>query len=447
MTDTIIEILIDASGSMGFMKGAKEDENKYLIDGQTRMSLIKKMLLTDIIPTIDYCVSIIIRTFRTEIEHQGDKIIHKGNQTPIIYQGAFDRLKIETVINQLSDPPMGGTPITAAINEAVIDLEKHPNNDRKIILLTDGEENGEGNYIEAAKKASSLKGIPCKIFIVGIAQDKSSEDKAKEIANGGYINLNSSKFSATELKIALAPIKAKVLQDSIKNIESKITQQVTQQPKPHHTVAQPKIIQTLKDKIETVKNESNRAATKVQLEELESKIKKQISDNEKLLYEISSLKDILRMDTLLELGIDATTLTIDNEYSETIRQKSELFLYSFLCSKYGATKIKWLNEKAESFSNHDFELLDENGNTIQLIECKGTPNDKPTFYLTVNEWNHFLKNKDIYTLYRIFNVDTEMKLFCIENLLTSILSSQVVPYLLKPEILKKERVFLTLTVS
>ncbi len=275
MTDTIIEIIIDASGSMGHMKGAKEDEGKYLIDGQTRMSLIKKMLLSDIIPTIDYCSFLFIRTFRTEIEEIEGKIVHKGNQIPVIYQDAFDKFKIESVINALEDPLMGGTPITAAINAAVIDLEKYSDNDRKIILLTDGEENGEGDYIDAAKKASSLKGIPCKIFIVGVAQDQSAEAKAKEIANGGYINLNSSKFSATELKAALAPIKAQVLQDSIKNIQSAaapVIQKPQVQPSLQSKIQQPQIVQTLKNKIETIKKESNRANTDIQLEALETKI-------------------------------------------------------------------------------------------------------------------------------------------------------------------------------
>lgn len=42
-----INILIDASGSMGFMEGAGvEHENKYLLpDGSTRTQLVKKILI------------------------------------------------------------------------------------------------------------------------------------------------------------------------------------------------------------------------------------------------------------------------------------------------------------------------------------------------------------------------------------------------------------------
>ncbi|MBN1181722.1 MAG: DUF3883 domain-containing protein [Bacteroidales bacterium] len=438
MIETIIEILIDNSGSMGYMKGSPKDEGKYLIDGLTRMTLIKKVLSEQIIPTIDYTNQIIIRTFRFNSKKVGEKVVDELS-IPILYQGAFDNQKILNVIASLQDPPIGGTPITAAINEAVSNLEKHPNSDRKIILLTDGEENGGGDYREAAKKTEQLKGIPCKIFIIGLAQDEESETKSRSLATGGYYNIKSKSFTADEVKKVLAPLKTAVIQNTIQNIQT-----VTSNFQSHPKIEPQKVIQTVEKKIETIKQESKQA-TALQLDELESKIIEQILNSQKLLSELSSLKELFRVSALLETGIDSTTLTIDNEYSESIRQRSESFLYKFLCNKHSATKVRWLNEKAESFSHHDFELLDDNGKTIQLIECKGTAIDKPTFYLTADEWNYFLTNKEVYQLYRVFNVDGEMNAVCIDNLLTSILNGRVVPYLLKPEILKEGRVFLTLT--
>ena len=449
MADTIIEILIDNSGSMGHMTGSAEHEGKYLIDGLTRMTLIKKILSEQIIPTVDYANQIIIRTFRFNSKKVDDKVVEELS-TPIIYQGTVDKQKILAVVSSLQDPPIGGTPITAAINAAVSDLEKHPQSDRKIILITDGEENGGGDYREAAKKAEQLKGIPCKIFIIGIAQDEQSEKKSREIATGGYYNIKSKSFTADEVQIVLAPLKTAVLQNTIQNVQT-VTNRIQPQPKiqpqpqvqPQPQIQQQKVVQTVEKKIESIRQESKQAAV-LQLDELENKIREQISNSEKLLSELSSLKEIFRVDALLQTGIDATTLTIDNEYSETIRQRSELFLYKFLCDIHGAVKVKWLNAKAESYSHHDFEVTDDSGKIIQFIECKGTPKNKPTFYLTVDEWNHFLINKEIYQLYRVFNVDGEMKPICIDNLFTSIVSRQVVPYLLKPEILKEGRVFLTL---
>lgn len=438
MTETIVEILIDLSGSMGYMKGAGiEHENKYLIDGLTRMTLLKKVLTEQVIPTIDYSNQIIIRTFRCNSKKIKDKTIEEPS-TPVIYQGAFDKPKILSIVSALQDPSPGGTPITAAINAAITDLEKHSNSDRKIILLTDGEENGDGDFREAAKKAEKLNGIPCKIFIIGLAQDKESEVKSRSIASGGYYNIKSKSFTADEVNSVLAPLKTAVLKNTIQNIQA-----VNNNIQPQSIVQPQNIVQTVEKKIETIEKE-NQKATTLKLEDLENKIKEQILNSQKLLTELSSLKELFRVNTLLETGIDSTTLTIDNEYSESIRQRSELFLYKILCVKHGITNVKWLNEKTESFSHYDFEVLDADGKVKQLIECKGTTQNKQTFYLTANEWEYFLINKEIYQVYRVFNVDGDMNAVCIDNLFNSIIDRQVVPYLMKPEILKEGRVFLTL---
>jgi hypothetical protein len=120
-------------------------------------------------------------------------------------------------------------------------------------------------------------------------------------------------------------------------------------------------------------------------------------------------------------------------------------LFKLLCEKHGKNNIKWLNENKESYNHYDFEVLDKEGNLKLLIECKGTPREKPTFYLTSDEWDFFLENSAIYQLYRIFNTDDgEMNAICINNLLESILNREVVPYLIRPEVLKENRVFLTL---
>ena len=77
--------------------------------------------------------------------------------------------------------------------------------------------------------------------------------------------------------------------------------------------------------------------------------------------------------------IDSTTMSIDEEYSEELRIKSECFLYNLLCKKHGKDFVKWLNINGESYSSHDFEIIDANGNIINLIECKGTSNEKGSF--------------------------------------------------------------------
>ncbi|WP_373550867.1 protein NO VEIN domain-containing protein [Haliscomenobacter sp.] len=435
MSDTILEILIDNSGSMGYMTGYPQHEGKFLIDGLTRMALIKQILAEQIIPTIDYANQITIRTFRFNSKKEEGKVVDELS-IPIIFQGAFDKQKILTVIASLQDPASGGTPITAAINKAVTNLSKYPNSDRKIIMLTDGEETGEGDYREAAKKAEQLDGIPCKIFIIGLSQDNQSEEKSREIASGGYYNIKTKSFAANEIQRVLAPLKTAILRNTNQNIQT-ISNSI------HPQIQPAKIKETVEKKIAAV-NQQHKQATILQLDELENKIQEQVSNSQKLLEELSSLKELFRVDALLDSGFDATTLTIDSEYSESIRQRSEKFLHEILCHKYGLNKVRWLNENGESGKQHDFEILDDIGNISTLVECKGTSMDKPTFYLTTNEWSHFLKNKEIYQIYRVFNVDGNMNAVCIPNLHLALLKEQVVPYLQKPEILKEGRVFLTL---
>lgn len=56
---TIIEILVDLSNSMG-----SYNDGKYLLeDKSTRMSAQKKILINEILPTIDYASTVTIRTF------------------------------------------------------------------------------------------------------------------------------------------------------------------------------------------------------------------------------------------------------------------------------------------------------------------------------------------------------------------------------------------------
>ena len=438
MIETIIEILIDNSGSMGFMKGAGvQHEDKYLIGGQTRMSLVKEILNEQIIPTIDYANKIFIRTFRINTTKNEDKYVNKLF-VPLLYEGTFDKQKIQSIISSIQDPTAGGTPIADAINIAVTNLVKYKDCDRKIILVTDGEENGGGDYIEASKKAMQMEGIPCKIFIIGIAQDEKSEINALAIATGGYYNIKTRVTPTNDLQKVLTPLKKAVLQDTIQNIQ-KATNNLNLQS----VIPQNKTAEIVKKKIEILQSEKVKETTN-QLTNFEDKLKQQILNSEKLLTELASIKDTLRISTLLDIGIDATTLTIDADYSESIRKKSESFLYSFLCNKYGIAKVRWLNQTTESYSHYDFEILNESGIPILFIECKGTLKDKPTFYLTNFEWTFFTKNKDNYQIYRVFNVQGEMYFICIDNLLTALLNRQIVPYLIKPEILKEERVFLTL---
>src|SRR5690554_4149080 len=81
---TVIEILIDNSNSMGNCKGLFENYQDYLMpDGTTRMELAKKILVTEIIPTIDFASEIIVSLFHShELKDKPRQIIQ-----PIVYKG------------------------------------------------------------------------------------------------------------------------------------------------------------------------------------------------------------------------------------------------------------------------------------------------------------------------------------------------------------------------
>jgi hypothetical protein len=169
------------------------------------------------------------------------------------------------------------------------------------------------------------------------------------------------------------------------------------------------------------------------------------SENERLRRRIEELESYSK-----RASYDAT-VTYDNDYHDEIKFKSESYLYKILCSKYD--NVVWLNfdkEKdcfIESWENHDFEILDDDEKVIHYIDCKGTPKQKKTFYLTTNEWNFFLSCIDKgfnYQIYRVFNIESNTDFIEIDDLWKWIEEGKVVPYLTATETIAGGKVFLTL---
>ena len=134
----------------------------------------------------------------------------------------------------------------------------------------------------------------------------------------------------------------------------------------------------------------------------------------------------------------------DAEHNEKIRKASEEYLFELLKRKYPG-RVKWLNENGEGNSDHDFEILDLDNGTIEYyIECKGTVKNKPTFYLTKNEWRLFLNHTKNYQIYFVKNLFGNPIHTFIDNMLDWLLKGKLVPYLKERDVIKEERVFLTL---
>lgn len=432
MNRVVVEILVDASGSMGKAEFSKDYKDKLLINGKTRMSIVKAILIEDIIPVLDFVDRLFIRTFRAKDDIQ------------LIYNDEFKLNEILKKISEIQDPGEGGSPIKAALDAAIKDLIDYPDSKRVIILITDGDEKNSESYADIVDNLESLHDNPSSILVLGVAQDDEARIKSKKIAKAGYFNIDSDSFSKQELKDIISRFKLALLENSIDKVNSELNDVnkviLNEDDK---IISESPRNKSIQQKIENFKR-MNRFIEINELNELENEIKRLVSNPVNLLSKIEALRERFRIGSLIETGIDSTTLTIDGDYSESIRNRSESFLHKQLCLEYGEKRVKWLNAVQESFNTHDFEILDDLGNIIHLIECKGTPFDKRTFYLTVNEWCDFLKNKDIYQVYRVFNVEGDIFSVCISNLLSEILRGKVVPYLLSPEILREERVYLTL---
>lgn len=405
--ETVTEILIDFSGSM-----------------KDKLPLTKQVLLTDVIPNLDYASRIGIKTFAGN-----------NNQPPttqVLNLNLTNKEEIIRAINSLGTPA-GGTPITAAIRASVTTLKEYAANDKKIILVTDGEEDKGGDYVAEAKKASA-EGVNCQVHIIGIGLNETAKAQAQEISkitNGSFSFIpytTGASYNSATIKTNLTPfINAVKVSPTV--ISSSVTTPIS---KP---IVQPEV------KKEPLKVEE----TKVEIEKPIEKEQTNPENSEALKLIIEEIKSI--KDQLKELRTEKNAIpeiVEDAEHNEKIRKASEEYLFEILKKKY-PDRVKWLNEKGESNLDHDFEILDLDSETIEYyIECKGTVKNKPTFYLTKNEWRLFLNHTKNYQIYFVKNSFGNPSHTFIDNLLDWLLKGKLVPYLKERDVIKEERVFLTL---
>mgnify|MGYP005861460201 CR=1 FL=1 len=421
--NTIIEILIDNSNSMGNCKGVFDNYKDYLLpDGTTRMELAKKILLNEIIPTIDYASNITTSLFHSEEHKKPPKEIVQ----PIIHKGKNDE-KLKSAINNIKIPHRtGGTPITNAILNSINRLKSYPNSDRKIILITDGEETGEKDYKVAAKNALKVSGISCNIFIVGISLKSKARIKAESLVketNGEYFHLETSNYNKTKIQNKLIPLKSALIVDTVNKIST--------------------------TKNEQTKAEINKTQTEKSTIEKITDLEQNVSDNNKLLNLISKQVSLIQSGISKqneEDDFDDKNLIVreNSELNEKVRLASETYLFGLLKQKFGE-RIQWVNENGESGESYDFKVLDIIDNSIEYyIECKGTVGKEKVFYMTKSEWSLFLKNSSKYQVYFISEALQNPKEIKIDNLMNWIMNEKVVPYPSRNRKQKAERIIFTI---
>lgn len=428
--DTLIEILIDNSNSMGPFEAEKGNKTYLLPDGSTRMELAKKILVEELIPKLDYAHKIAIRRFHsvTKADKSSEPLIDT------IYSGTLDKTTIIDKINSIEIPiNTGGTPITAAVKYSIDELAKSPNADRKIILFTDGQETDGGDYKKTAEEALKQLGIPCNIYIVGISQDKEAEEKSKSLATstgGTYTNLKAKVYDMPTLQTALRPVYFKAVNASLQNITA-------EKPKP--------VIQTAPAQQQNIQAADLSTTTEAKLETIYSEVleKNTTAFNliSKQLSTITEAIEGLRNTTNEDDEIDVTE---NAELNERIRVASESFLHNKLKDKFG-DRVKWLNETKESGTSYDFEVIDpiDNGKEY-FIECKASMYADKVFLMTQSEWLFFLQNKSKYQIFFVSSALTNPQLTKIDNLMDWIIEGKVIPISTKNIKLKADRIIFTI---
>lgn len=403
--ETVTEILVDISGSM-----------------KNKMSATKQALLNDILPNLDTSSKIGIKTFTTVNKQLSIQSVLPLSKT--------DKETIKQAIQNINCSN-GGTPIASSIKASVKALSEYVANDKVIILLTDGEETEKGDYVQEAKKATA-EGINCKIHVIGIDLKAGGIAQANEIAKitGGtpnFISFGNGTYNQSSIRSSLSSFYQAVR-------TTPIIQQTYSSPVNHSTPQITKVAEP-ETKIETKKDEEEQKMTAELTTEKSSPqldlIVEQIKEIRKELSELK--KDKVQIPDIIE----------DAEHNEKIRKASEEYLFEILKKKY-PNRVKWLNENGESNSDHDFEILDLDGTIEYYIECKGTVKNKPTFYLTKNEWRLFLNHTKNYQIYFVKNSFGKPNHVFIDNLLDWLLKMKIVPYLKERDVIKEERVFLTL---
>lgn len=438
------------------------------------MSLARSIIVDEILPLIDYASIVTVRIFHS-VGDNNNKSHPKINK---IYDGEFDKVALSQKILELPDPiNTGGTPISAALKVSIDTLASFPEDDRKIILVTDGQETDGGDYIKTAEEALQNYGVPCKIFIVGIAQSAEAENKSIELtkATGGfYVPLQAKDFEKSNIQSLLRPLKKEVIKSSIENttiVNEKEAQAVLNSPlrgssslitedggfpQDNTSITNLESPQAESSGLEinTHKLQGVEASKMDQYlpigqnsnidADLTKKIINSLDQNNIALKLISKQLEIIS-EEISEIKKDEfeesePAITEIPELNEKIRIASESFLFEKLSEKLGS-RIKWLNQAGESGCNHDFEVLDVLDDTIEyFIECKGTMYDPKVFYLTKNEWHFFLENSKNYQLYLVTNALNNPTLIKIDNFKDWLLRGKLVPYLSKNIRLKAERI-------
>ncbi|WP_294307925.1 DUF3883 domain-containing protein [uncultured Chryseobacterium sp.] len=418
--DIHARILIDYSGSMGYMKGSKEFENKYLLpDGSPRIELVKKILIEDIIPSIQHYNFINIVTFSNSPYRTND--FH----FKYLYSGLPNSESIKR-IQELKAPPMGGTPIFTAF-KGLSDYIKNKTSAKKVMfIVTDGDSNDVEDFDEKILELMKTSDMKCPIYVIGIDQNYKAETKSKNLCNesgGKYVNLQAMDYDKRYIESMLFELKSNILNSSLSVISD-----------PKKTVD---LDSGIKD--QNSFQEKNSDISLPLPDDYINKLEKTIEDNtnaisligkqlELVVNQISNLKNIDQNDEVEILE--------NYELNLKIGRHAESYVNDYLKNILDLQYCKWNNKVTESYQPFDFEI--GTGSSVKYLECKGSIGNDKSFYLSKTEWDFFLDHKENYELIFVSEVFKENQIINVGNLFQAIIDKKIVPYSIRNRKIKSD---------
>lgn len=186
-----VAILLDASGSMGALE-----------NGKTRMELAKEAInqFVDSLPEK-------AKVSLTVYGHKGtgdeaDKEVSCSTVEQVYSLSAYDSKEFTNALGEFN--PAGWTPMTKAVEQAMVNLESHDGSENTniIYLVSDGIETCGGNPVQAMEKLSDSNLSPV-VQIIGYQVNNDGLTQLKEMAraaNGQFINVQNQEDLKAEFK-------------------------------------------------------------------------------------------------------------------------------------------------------------------------------------------------------------------------------------------------------
>ncbi|RIA09376.1 von Willebrand factor type A domain-containing protein [Flavobacteriaceae bacterium MAR_2010_72] len=414
--ETHFDILIDASGSMGYMKGT-DDENKCLLpDGSTRTDLVKKILINNLIPSLWHLKVVRISTF-----YMTDK-----PKKSHIYWNKFDINEINRAISKIDNPKNGSTPLFYALKDTMKAFRK---SETIIILITDGQASDDKDFDHTIIQEINNNDFKVKIFIIGISQSIEAQNKCLNLTkftNGEFVNISAMNYENALFDNFLFEIKTSINQEALstavaQNITVTQQQPIISEPQKQETVEEQ---EPPKEALEEVKKSSSQE---------DQSLKQEVANNSLSLKLISEhLQTISSQVSYLSKVITSrdTDEFIESDEDELVNKQTGKHCENVLFDKFKTFKWKdliWLNENEEQYKPYDFTVL-QNDVTI-FIECKGTRSNSNEFALTKDEWQFYLDNKPNYRLYFVRSmVGQPVVIFKFEDLLGAFENKELLPF-------------------